>query len=97
MTARERLRYPGTARWWLFWRWLHVGQLTPPTPTEAALAAWPEVMWAGPAGTLPAALRPTARRRQWARRVMAAERARAEREAQQMAAAGWVLHKPGAR
>jgi hypothetical protein len=84
--------FPGksSARWRLFWRWLHVGRFHPPSLMEAALAAWPAMLWAGPPGTLPRALLPTARRRQWARAVMALERARQEREAAQLAAAGWV-------
>jgi hypothetical protein len=50
----------------------------------AALA----VLWALPG------VRPTARLRQAARVVLAAERARQEQEAAELARAGWTLHAP---
>lgn len=77
-----------TARSRVFWRWLHAGRFHQPSTVETALAAWPEMLWGA---TLPRELRPTARRRQWARAVLAVERARQEREDRQLAA-GWTLY-----
>lgn len=82
-----------TARWRVFWRWLHVGRLSPPLAVEAALAAWPAMLWAGPASTLPPELRPTARRRLWARAVLQAAAAE-QREWERRMLERWTLYGP---